>query len=315
MVDHFSWRRIRNNHRDRFHKAATGERAPASETQADFKGATNPAQLTGTQQLQLLIMHLLQNKNQGTDPSAHDLNILAAIFGMDGGDDVSDWLNDAANGRLGNALTALFERSSSGVNYERLGQDALARPHIYQRQTRPDPTTPSPEYANTAGLLALIRDAEHSRTGDTVYNTAFGNRTVDFTNMTINEVLQWQLENNPEGPGTAAAGAYQIIRPTMEMLVTRMGLTGNELFDKNMQDRMAIELLKIRGLGRATHTQFAHNLSREWASLPRDAGGRSYYDGDGINSCHMAWDTVIATVENMSSPDQPAPTTHPTSTA
>lgn len=97
-------------------------------------------------------------------------------------------------------------------------------------------------------LLDMIADAEHSVEDPHRYNTAMGNRPVNFVGMSINEVLQWQKDNNPPGLATAAAGRYQIIRNTLLDLKDRMGLTGRELFDQNMQDRMATELLKKRAL-------------------------------------------------------------------
>lgn len=155
----------------------------------------------------------------------------------------------------------------------------------------------------TEKMMAEIRSHESPNYG---YSDYFGrgfNRgpftpPKDLTTMTVNEVLSWQVSSNPPGPDTAAAGAYQIIRPTLMGLVKSMGLSGDELFDKDLQDRMAISLMKGRGLdkflaGTMDGDSFANKMAREWASLPvlkEDRRGRrsiaigqSYYTGDGVN--------------------------------
>jgi hypothetical protein len=122
------------------------------------------------------------------------------------------------------------------------------------------------------------------------------------TQMTINEVLEWQNTHNPPGPETTAVGAYQFVdQPnarTLSGVAKEMGLKGDELFTPELQDRMAIHLLKRRGLddflaGKLPVERFANNVAKEWASLPvltdTKRGripirrGQSYYANDGIN--------------------------------
>jgi len=159
----------------------------------------------------------------------------------------------------------------------------------------------------TEQLMSTIRSKEAPRFG---YDSWFGRGTSrgpvsppkSPTQMTVNEVLEWQNTHNPAGPETTAIGAYQIVdQPnarTLSGLVKRMGLTGDELFTPQLQDEMALNLLKGRGLdkflsGDLDADSFANKVAREWASLPvlkedRRRGrtikiGQSYYSGDGIN--------------------------------
>ena len=126
--------------------------------------------------------------------------------------------------------------------------------------------------------------------------------------MTLQEVSKWQIDSNPPGPGTSAAGAYQITNPTLKELIEEMGLTGDELFDLPMQDRMSLHLMRRRGLekflaGEMDRESFAEGMAKEWASFPvlrdttrrvknKNTGvytnipvlrGASYYANDGIN--------------------------------
>ena len=176
-----------------------------------------------------------------------------------------------------------------------------------QEETLELPRTKAREGNFTTQLMSTIRDTEAPRFGyDSWYGrgTRFGPIAPPKlpTQMTLNEVLEWQNTHNPLGPETTAIGAYQIVNqpnaPTLSGLIRKMGLTGGELFTSELQDRMAIVLMEGRGLskflsGKLDGDSFANQIAREWASLPvlkEDRRGRrtiaigqSYYRGDGIN--------------------------------
>ncbi len=154
------------------------------------------------------------------------------------------------------------------------------------------------QYAESGNpLLELIADKESGGDYNRVYGAGVQRR--DLTNMTINEVLAWQRHyTGTEGSASSAAGKYQIIRKTLEGLKDEMGLTGNEKFDEEMQDRMAYQLLERRGYsdylaGNMAESTFMRKISQEWASMPKDEGGRSYYAGDGLNKAHATPETLL----------------------
>ena len=75
--------------------------------------------------------------------------------------------------------------------------------------------------------------------------------------------------------GGSAVGRYQFIDDTLDGLVERLGLSGNERFTPELQDRMAMHLARDAGMddwltGRLSDERFAANLSRVWAGLPGD---------------------------------------------
>src|SRR6185437_12368714 len=124
------------------------------------------------------------------------------------------------------------------------------------------------------------------------YNAYFGhadNQRVDFSKMTLNEVLQFQhnlvaVDRLP----SSALGRYQFMPNTLRNLMMQMGLSGNERFTPELQDDLALQLLKNRGFeqwqqGKLSNAAFMNNLAYEWASLPNPHTGRSQYDGDGLN--------------------------------
>ncbi|MBO6726512.1 MAG: M15 family metallopeptidase [Rhizobiaceae bacterium] len=142
----------------------------------------------------------------------------------------------------------------------------------------------------TSSILDLIGRSEGTDRGDGYNETlsygAFTGGDVSLVGMTLDEVdaLQTQMLRHPDNSwNSSAAGRYQIVRTTLRKLRGELGLTGNELFDEKMQDRMAMHLLEGRGLsrwkaGEITDKQFINNLAKEWASLP-NAKGRGHYKG------------------------------------
>ena len=110
---------------------------------------------------------------------------------------------------------------------------------------------------------------------------------VNLEGMTVGEVMAAQSRGDFN-----AAGRYQIIGSTLRDAAKTLGLSGNEMFDKAMQDRIFVEyLLKhkrkavwnyINGKSDDLHGAMLA-LSQEWASFADPRTGKSYYDGDGVN--------------------------------
>ena len=165
---------------------------------------------------------------------------------------------------------------------------------------------PAPVTINHASLLDVIAKGESKGN----YNAYFGNthnQSIEFTKMTLKEVLDWQADFVNSGSPSNAVGKYQFIRPTLLSLVKERGIDPNERFDEQLQDDLAIALLEKRGLneyveGKIGRDQFANNLSKEWAALPQVTGdeqGKSYYDGDGLNKARTSVDEVYEGINKL----------------
>jgi muramidase (phage lysozyme) len=155
-----------------------------------------------------------------------------------------------------------------------------------------------------ASLLHLIAKAESNDN----YNAYFGNggnSSIDFTRMSIAQVMQWQKDFVAQGSPSSAVGRYQIINTTLAGLVDELGFSPDQKFDKKTQDAMAIALLERRGSElyvneELTQEQFAANLAKEWAALPKITGvnpQRSYYAGDGLNESRVEPKDVLDAIE------------------
>lgn len=164
------------------------------------------------------------------------------------------------------------------------------------RQLTVDPATCTP-------LLELIAQAESKGNYNAYFGNA-GNQAVRFTEMSVAEVMQWQEEFIANGSPSSAVGRYQIISTTLAGLVQQLGIDTAQRFDEQLQDTLALALLERRGAigyvnGDITKEQFAAELAKEWAGLPRvigDAPEQSYYAGDGLNEALVGVDEVLAAV-------------------
>lgn len=132
------------------------------------------------------------------------------------------------------------------------------------------------------GMLDLIADAEGTDKGrgynETLAYGKFTGGNVNLTSMTLDQIdaLQSKMLQHPDNTfNSSALGRYQIVQRTLKDLRAELGLSGNELFDENMQDRLAERLLARRGgsIG---------GLRNEWQGLrnvPASTIG-AYYDAD-----------------------------------
>jgi conjugal transfer mating pair stabilization protein TraG len=155
-------------------------------------------------------------------------------------------------------------------------------------------------------LLEVIAEGE-SRGN---YNAYFGNtanQELKFTDMNISDILEWQKRYVEGGSPSSAVGRYQIIHPTLVGLVKQLDIDLNERFDESMQNRLAISLMERRGSidfikEKVSAENFAHELSKEWAALPKvlgDSPEKSYYAGDGLNRSLIDSQTSLAAIHQF----------------
>jgi muramidase (phage lysozyme) len=156
-------------------------------------------------------------------------------------------------------------------------------------------TPPKIDPAAYTPLLNTIAKGE-SRGNYNAYFGNAGNTTIRFTEMSVDDVLKWQEDFVRKGSVSSAVGKYQIIRPTLAGLVKQLGIDTRTHFDESQQDKLAIALLERRGAhafvqNKLTREQFAANLAKEWAALPKVLGTnpkQSHYAGDGINKARVS---------------------------
>ena len=144
------------------------------------------------------------------------------------------------------------------------------------------------------------------------YDTIYGGSKVKpqkaITTMSITEVEDWQDRSVSAGSISSACGRYQVIRGTLRGVVSSGTITQSDTYSPATQDKIAIYLLKVRGLNRflsdaISKEDFANNIAKEWASFPVTTGanaGSSYYAGDAAgNNARLSVQEVLAVLTQL----------------
>lgn len=148
-----------------------------------------------------------------------------------------------------------------------------------------------PEVAQAKPLLDVISIGESHGNYDAYFGHGGNVSNPPLTQMTVGQVLNFQVQYLNNGSPSSAMGKYQILHKTLVGLVNQLHLDLNTKFDQGTQDTLAYTLLVNRGLndylsGRISLPDYAHSIAEEWASLPSFTGPHpqaSVYDGDGLN--------------------------------
>lgn len=161
-------------------------------------------------------------------------------------------------------------------------------------------------------LLNAIGIAEGSRPGyweGNPYDLTLGRGKYHKTKkpistLTVGEVKKIQKEMVSNGAMSGAVGKYQFINKTLVGLQRKLGFKDTDIFSPELQDKMALELLKRRGLdefvsGRLSIEKFLLNLSKEWASLPDPRTGKSYYGQRTHFSSKEMFDILLKASERL----------------
>ncbi len=171
--------------------------------------------------------------------------------------------------------------------------------------------------AGAAILLDFIRKTEVGRTDRASYDVIYGKNQhklkKQITAMTIGELVDEQASFTKRFK-SSASGGYQFMRKTLQDLSRELRLSGKQMFDPDLQDRLGYHLLKRRGYeefmaGKITMTEFAKRLAMEWASFPVLAPtkgqhqqlkrGQSYYDGDALNKALVKPEAIEAVLHEV----------------
>lgn len=175
--------------------------------------------------------------------------------------------------------------------------------------------------ASLKALLDAIGKHEAPKGYGQIYGGAKGvPKDTDVSKLTLDGVLSLQSRMLAAKSASTACGRYQFLKKTLMATMAQMGLKGSELWNADLQDRMAVHLMQNRGLGKYLSGQisreaFANNLAKEWASLPvvtamrgasRDlVPGQSYYAGDGLNKAFHKPEAILKLVDALKGAEMP----------
>lgn len=165
-------------------------------------------------------------------------------------------------------------------------------------------------------VIELIGHSEGTDKGrgynETLSYGAYTGGPVDLVRMTLDQIdaLQTKMLKHPKNKlRSSAVGRPQIIRTTLRDIRQKLGLTGKELYDEDMQDRLTCFLLGQRGIdkwlsGRLKLDTLLTNLAQEWASLPKP-DGKGYYGGQRASVTVAQVEAALAEVKRRHQEGQP----------
>ena len=184
--------------------------------------------------------------------------------------------------------------------------------------------------AGAAILLDFIRKTEVGRVDRASYDVIYGNNQgklpKPITSMTIGELVDAQADFTRRFK-SSASGGYQFMRKTLQDLARELGLSGKQMFDPDLQDRLGYHLLKRRGYeafmsGQISTIEFGRRLAMEWASFPvlaktlgggKDRSGKlldlmvdrgqSYYAGDPLNKALVKPEVIESLLKTVKATD------------
>ncbi|GEM_PF-5359802 len=151
-------------------------------------------------------------------------------------------------------------------------------------------------------LIEIIASVESGGNCNIMYNGTATGATYNLTGRTVNQVLQLQQEVLDAGGKGTACGKGQWIRSTLLDVKNDLAAEGidigNKLFDEEMQNFLMEKMLERRGYdkflnGEIDEMTMMRNLSMEWAAIPEDMRGESYYKGVGDNKAHLEPEVML----------------------
>jgi len=155
-------------------------------------------------------------------------------------------------------------------------------------------STPTPAPANQSNGLnieSIMEQVRKAEGGPMGYDAANRGKAGDtpggmpgLSSMTVGEVRRLQKERQ-----LFAAGAYQIIPNTMDMIIKNGIAKDSDIFNKETQDKMGRWLINRRiRIAERQGTDPQKELAKEFASIANPETGRSYYAGVGNNKASIA---------------------------
>jgi hypothetical protein len=246
------------------------------------------------------IRKIAKDLNQGSDSLAGPINKLVRMRAhLTGSTDYEKVYNEIYEPGLW--LTG--EKKSSSMD-QMTGKDLSGPASLSELTNIPKGALEAPkrpdDFKETAttrkGQTGQLLDAIGAAEGAT-YDTMFGYAEREgqpfagtkVTNLTLNEVAALQKEMVKNNGISSAIGKYQFIQATLKEAIKGLGLSGDEKFTPEVQDKLALWLLKNRTsfeewvTGSGDSAKFQNELASQWASVP-NTSGKSAYAGDGVNN-------------------------------
>lgn len=247
------------------------------------------------------VREIVKGLNRGSDSITGPLNKLIRMSAhLSGSTDYEKVYNETYKPRLWQTGT---EKSKPTMD-QMTGKDLSGPTSLNELSNIPKGALEAPKRpadfkeapSSLRGQTGQLLDAIGAAEGAT-YDTLFGYAErsggdfsgTDITTMTVSDVQSLQKEMVKKNGISSAVGKYQFIQATLKEAIKGLGLKGDEKFTPELQDKLALWLLKNRtsyddwATGTGDAAKFQNELASQWASIP-NTSGKSAYAGDEVNN-------------------------------
>ena len=152
-------------------------------------------------------------------------------------------------------------------------------------------------------LLDFIGKYESWNNYNAIYWNANQNN-IDFTKITLEEVIKNRKKAVNNWLASSAVWKYQFLTKTLEDMIKKYSIDPNTKFSPDFQDKLAILKAKERWWNKflrweMTEKTFIKNLSKEWASIPKNTSWKSFYSGDWLNQALVSYNDTQNTINDI----------------
>lgn len=253
----------------------------------------------------------VEGMQQGMEAAQPKLFTYLSSFG----DKLKNWWSDVADAfkgddladNIGKAFEATKNALPDGV-VDGLGKVASVIPGVGTITTVGKAIAQVGKQSSVAGL---IHWGESRRRGYNDYNrgsdkwSASNKQNIDLAQMTVGQIMAAQALPRGSANRLFAVGKYQAIPDTLKGAVSTLGISLNEKFTPELQEKIFSEYLAARKRpqiekyikGGGSIEKASHAVAQEWASIASIKTGRGVYDGVGVNHAGIKAPEMVAALQ------------------
>lgn len=223
----------------------------------------------------------------------------AGWAGWEAGSEIYKHLPDQTKDAIGGTVATVLAKFGSKDAQRALDANLRSETADHPYGKKPEKPAPAPAAGDAVmtALGNLIAKGESGKAGYNAYNKGTvgkkvigADKVVDFSSMTLEEVMRRQKLKIGDAERLFAVGKYQVIPSTLASAAKHMGLSGKEKFTPELQEKIFTEALlpksvrdyisrKSNDLNRALI-----DMSKQWRSVADPRTGATYGDaGAGPN--------------------------------
>jgi len=191
---------------------------------------------------------------------------------------------------VGSSIQRMIQKSMSNQEPTPEMEPLVAPEATYKRPALLDAIAGGESFEKNEGYTTINQGTANGKIVGASDSAKHILRDKDLTDLTLRELMEFQALERGNENRIFAAGRYQFIPETTEYAIDRAGLSLDDKFSPENQDKMAMTLAmkKRPALGAYLRGESDDidaamlGLAKEWASFPVPSGdkkGQSYYGG------------------------------------